>query len=135
MIEFPRMARILVVDDERDVVTMLKFMFEKDGHDVDMAYDGVAALAALGIEPPDATKILPDVAIMDMMMPELDGYAVCAKMGEGPRTRTIPVVMLSANSGEKSAAHPLPHVAARIDKPFDPRVLRKTVADLLSGKP
>ena len=67
------MARILVVDDERDVATMLKFMLEKDGHVVEAAYDGRQALAAMGIEPADAEKPLPDLVILDVMMPELDG--------------------------------------------------------------
>jgi two-component system alkaline phosphatase synthesis response regulator PhoP len=128
------MARILVVDDERDVATMLKFMLEKDGHQVSAAYDGLAALAAMGIEPADASKPIPDLAILDVMMPELDGYAVCARMFEDPRTKTVPVLMLTAKGGMRELNERAPNVAAHVDKPFDPRELRDLVAGMLGGK-
>jgi CheY-like chemotaxis protein len=128
------MAHILVVDDERDVATMLKFMLEKDGHTVAAAYDGLAALAAMGIEPPDAAKPLPDLAILDVMMPELDGYAVCARMYENARTKTVPVLMLTAKGGMRELHDVTPNVAAHVDKPFDPRELRDLVSGMLGGK-
>ena len=129
------MARILVVDDERDVATMLKFMLEKDGHTVSTAYNGLEALGALGLQPADASKPLPDLAILDVMMPELDGYAVCARMYADPRTKTVPVLMLTATGGIRELQHQMaPIVAAHVDKPFDPRALRELVAGLLGGK-
>jgi CheY-like chemotaxis protein len=129
------MARILVVDDERDVATMLKFMLEKDGHEVSAAHDGLAALGALGVEPADPTKPLPDLVILDVMMPELDGYAVCARMYEDPRTKRVPVLMLTAKGGIRELQHQMaPNVAAHVDKPFDPRALRELVAGMLGGK-
>ncbi|MDE2142302.1 MAG: response regulator [Elusimicrobia bacterium] len=129
------MARILVVDDERDVATMLKFMLEKDGHSVSTAHDGLAALEALGIQPPDASKPIPDLAILDVMMPALDGYSVCARMYEDPRTKTVPVLMLTAKGGIRELQHQMaPNVAAHVDKPFDPRALRELVAGMLEGK-
>ena len=81
------MARILVVDDERDVAIMLKFMLEKAGHQVSLAHDGGEALAVLGLDPVDDAKETPDVMILDVMMPVLDGFAVCAKMFENARTQ------------------------------------------------
>ena len=128
------MARILVVDDERDVATMLKFMLEKDGHVVETAYDGLQALAALGVEPADAEKIVPDLAILDVMMPELDGYAVCARMFEEPRTKLVPVLMLTAKGAMRELHAVTPNVAAHVDKPFDPRALRALVGEMMGGK-
>ena len=128
------MARILVVDDERDVATMLKFMLEKDGHSVETANDGAQALAALGIEPADAARSVPDLAILDVMMPELDGYAVCARMFEEPRTKLVPVLMLTAKGGMRDLHQLTPNVAAHVDKPFDPRALRELVAGMMRGK-
>ena len=128
------MARILVVDDERDVATMLKFMLEKDGHVVEAAHDGLQALAAMGVEPADAGKPLPDLVILDVMMPELDGYAVCARIFSEPRTKTVPVVMLTAKGGMRELHAVTPNVAAHVDKPFDPRALRELVAGMLGGK-
>ena len=128
------MARILVVDDERDVATMLKFMLERDGHSVETAHNGLEALGALGLEPADASKPVPDLAILDVMMPELDGYAVCARMYEHPRTKTVPVLMLTAKGGIRELQHQMaPNVAAHVDKPFDPRALRELVAGMLGG--
>ena len=128
------MARILVVDDERDVATMLQFMLEKDGYVVETAHDGRQALAALGVEPADAGKPAPDLVILDVMMPELDGYAVCARMFEEPRTKLVPVVMLTAK-GEMRELHAVtPNVAAHVDKPFDPRALRELVDGMMGGK-
>ena len=128
------MARILVVDDERDVATMLKFMLEKDGHVVETAHDGRAALAALGVEPCDAERPLPDLVILDVMMPELDGPAVCARMFEDPRTKLVPVLMLTAKGAMRELHALTPNVAAHVDKPFDPRVLRELIAGMMGGK-
>ena len=128
------MARILVVDDERDVATMLKFMLEKDGHVVEAAHDGRQALAALGVDPSDAAKPVPDLVILDVMMPEVDGYAVCARMFGEPRTKLVPVLMLTAKGGMRELHAVTPNVAAHVDKPFDPRALRELVAGMLGGK-
>jgi CheY-like chemotaxis protein len=128
------MARILVVDDERDVATMLKFMLEKDGHAVTKAHNGAEALVELGVEPVDASKPVPDLAILDVMMPELDGYEVCERMFKDPRTRAVPVIMLTAKGGMRELNERTPNVAAHVDKPFDPRALRDLVAGMLGGK-
>ncbi|MDE2489428.1 MAG: response regulator [Elusimicrobia bacterium] len=124
------MARILIVDDERDVATMLKFMLEKDGHRVSVAHDGGEALAALGVEPADESKELPELVIMDVMMPVLDGYAACARMFDEPRTKAIPVLMLTAKGEMRDLHQRTPNVAAHLDKPFDPRHLRELVAGM-----
>jgi CheY-like chemotaxis protein len=128
------MARILVVDDERDVATMLKFMLEKDGNAVEAAHNGLEALAAMGIQPADAAKTPPDLVILDVMMPELDGYAVCARMFEDPRTKLVPVLMLTAKGAMRGLHQATPNVAAHVDKPFDPRALRELVAGMMGGK-
>ena len=127
------MARIMVVDDERDVATMLAFMLEKDGHVVEAAGDGRRALAALGVEPADEGKPLPDLVLLDVMMPEMDGYEVCARMFGAPRARRVPVVMLTAKGGMRDLHAITPNVAAHVDKPFDPRALRELLAGMLAG--
>ena len=125
------MARILVVDDERDVAIMLKFMLEKAGHTVGLAHDGAEALAAMGLDPADATKEPPEVVILDVMMPVMDGYAVCARMFENARTRAVPVIMLTARGGMKELHGRTPNVAAHVDKPFDPAALRDLVSAMM----
>ena len=125
------MARILLVDDERDVVTLIKFMLEKDGHMVIAAHDGSEALAKIGVEPRDSTAVAPDLVILDVMMPLIDGYEVCSRLQEDPRTRAVPVIVLTAKGATKDLFHATPNVAAHIDKPFDPKALRELVAGML----
>lgn len=128
------MARILVVDDERDVVLLIKFMLEKDGHIVLTAHDGGEALARLGLEPRDETSVPPDVAILDVMMPVLDGWAVCTRMFEDARTKAVPVVVLTAKGEMKELFHSTPNVAAHLEKPFDPKELRELVAGMVGAR-
>ncbi len=126
------MARILLVDDERDVVTLIKFMLEKDGHLVLPAHDGAEALAKAGVEPRDETAVVPDLVILDVMMPVMDGYAVCSRLHEDPRTRATPVIVLTAKGDTKDLFNATPNVAAHIEKPFDPKALRELVAGFLA---
>lgn len=128
------MARILLVDDERDVVTLVKFMLEKDGHAVVPAYDGAEALAKLGLEPLDETAVAPDLAILDLMMPVMDGWTVCQRLRENPRTRAVPVIVLTAKGESRDLFHSAPNVAAHLEKPFDPKALRDLVAGMLDHR-
>lgn len=125
------MARILIVDDDRDVAATLRFMFERDGHEITTAFDGLEALAALGIEPPDPAKKLPSLAILDVMMPRMDGLEVGERMYADPRTRDVPVVLLTAQDGMDERDSRAPNIADRVAKPFDPRHLREIAAGIL----
>lgn len=125
------MARILIVDDERDVATLVDFMLQKEGHSCVCLHDGLQALAALGLEPFDPDKPLPDLLIIDIMMPSMDGREVCARMRRHPRTQAVPILILSGKGGSRQD---FPHAslgAARLDKPFDPGDLRRAVGALL----
>jgi len=128
------MARILLVDDERDVVTLIKFMLEKDGHTVIAAYDGGEALAKAGIEPRDETAVIPDLVILDVMMPVMDGYSVCARLQEDDRTKAVPVLVLTAKGAVKDHFQPDCRVTEHLEKPFDPKALRELVAGLLEKR-
>lgn len=126
------MARILVVDDERDVVTLVKFMLQRDAHEVSEAYHGGEALAALGLEPA-SDAVLPDLVILDVMMPVADGYTVAKRASEGDRTRKVPIVMLTAKGQTRELLEALPNVAAVLEKPFEPNRLRELVLSLLKA--
>ena len=128
------MALILLVDDERDVVTLIKFMLEKDGHMVIPAYDGAEALAKAGIEPRDETAVIPDLVILDVMMPVLDGYSVCARLQEDARTKAVPVIVLTARNGTKDRFGAACNVTSHLEKPFDPKILRELVASLVGKR-
>lgn len=125
------MAHILVVDDEQDVVQLIRFLLEKDGHRVSTAYNGAEALAVLGVEPDDPKAALPDMVIIDVMMPVMDGYTACARLAQAPRTRALPLLVLTAKGETKELFQQSPNVAAQLDKPFDPKKLRELIASLL----
>lgn len=81
--------RILVVDDEPDFCSIVQGNLEKEGFEVEVAYDGNEGLAKVKSNPPDAI-------VLDVMMPEKDGYAVCKEIKEDEKLADIPIVMLTA---------------------------------------
>jgi two-component system alkaline phosphatase synthesis response regulator PhoP len=81
--------RILVVDDEPDFVSIVQMNLEKEGFEVEVAYEGMEALEKVKANPPDAI-------VLDVMMPEMDGYAVCSKLKGDDKYAEIPIIMLTA---------------------------------------
>ena len=81
--------RILVVDDEPDFAALVQGNLEKEGFDVVVAYDGVEGLAKVAEDRPDAI-------VLDVMMPEKDGYKMCAELKADSRYCDIPVILLTA---------------------------------------
>lgn len=81
--------RILVVDDEPDFVSIVKKNLEKAGFDVEVAYDGVEGIEKVTANPPDAI-------VLDVMMPEKDGYKVCAELKSNEKYNDIPILLLTA---------------------------------------
>ncbi|TMI88932.1 MAG: response regulator transcription factor [Bacillati bacterium ANGP1] len=119
------MPRILVVDDEPEIVDLLRNYLQRDGFDVDQAADGEAALAAFG-------RGQPDLVILDLMLPKLDGREVCRRLRETART---PIIMLTARDEESDTLIGLELGADDyITKPFSPReVLARVRAVLRRG--
>lgn len=111
------MPRILVVDDEQHIVELIKFNLLKEGWTVDTALDGKFALKSA-----EANK--PDLIILDVMLPELDGIEVCKRLQTREETADIPVIMLSAKSEELDRILGLEIGADDyMTKPFSPREL------------
>jgi len=81
--------RILVVDDEPDFAAIVQRNLEKEGFSVEVAYDGVEGMEKVTANPPDAI-------VLDVMMPEKDGYEMCAELKADEKYTDIPVVMLTA---------------------------------------
>ena len=88
--------RILVVDDEPDFVSIVQANLEKEGFEVEVAYDGVEGLEKVRANPPDAI-------VLDVMMPEKDGYEVCSELKADERYADIPIVMLTAVASRVSS--------------------------------
>ena len=128
------MASILVVDDERDIVTLIKVILEKDGHAVTPVYGALEALAKLGLEPPQTPSCRPDLALIDLMMPEMDGLELTRRLAESPATKALPVIIMTAKDRSREMFEPFENVAAVIEKPFDPKGLREAVASAVASK-
>jgi len=119
--------KILVVDDEKDVVELLSFILEKDGYSVTTAFNGKDALAEI-------EKGHPDLILLDVMMPEMDGYAVQTRLLESPTTKDIPIIILTAKGQLKDVFSMSSNVKAYIEKPFDPKSLRSKIQESLQSK-
>jgi len=110
-------SRILVVDDEQHIVELVKFNLDKEGYQVDTAFDGRNALAAV-------ERQKPDLIILDVMLPEVDGFEVCRTLQKNPATSEIPIIMLTARAEEIDKVLGLELGADDyITKPFSPREL------------
>ncbi len=119
-------ARILVVDDDRVIQQLLKVNLELEGYAVDVAEDGEEALQQF-----DA--IQPNLVLLDIMMPKLDGWEVCRRLKEGVDSADVPIVLLSARAQEADVQRGTEMgVAAYVTKPFDPIQLLDLVADILT---
>jgi DNA-binding response OmpR family regulator len=110
--ETPR-ARVLVVDDEPDLIRILEFGLRAAGYHVDMAQDGQEGLKL-------ARELRPDIILLDLMLPKLDGYKVCRLLKFDERYRQIPIIILSARTQEGDQALAIQMGANRfITKPYE----------------
>ena len=119
-------ARILVVDDDPEIVTMLSTRLTKRGYKVSTASDGHKAIEL-------AKKELPDVILLDVMMPGKSGWEVARAIKQDPTTHAVKIVMVSA-IGEKTneITAPIYGADAHVDKPFEFEHLERVIAQLLA---
>ena len=129
------MGNILVGDDESEVVTLLRLLLERDGHAVAAATNGVDALRALGLEPIDSAVALPDLMILDIMMPVMDGFTLNSRLRGFPVAQNLPVIVLTAKGQKmRDLFQSSPNVAAYVQKPFDPQMLCDLITGILARK-
>src|SRR4051812_28875619 len=105
------MARILVVDDEPAILTLMRFILEKSGHDIEEAVNGLEALGKLGVEPVDDSVPLPDLVVLDLMMPIMDGHKAFLRLRAHPRTEKLPIVVVTAKGDMRALFDQMPSVA------------------------
>lgn len=109
--------RILIVDDEPNIVISLEYLMKREGFEVAVAGDGEAALQAI-------EALVPDVVILDLMLPRLNGFDVCQRLRAEPRWRGLKVLMLTAKGRESEVARGLALGAdAYVTKPFSTKDL------------
>ena len=109
---------ILVVDDEKDIVDLLKYNLEREGYTVITAFDGKAAL--------EKAAQKPDLILLDIMMPGYDGFEVCKQIRKSPTLNKIPIIFLTAKSSETDEVLGLELGAD--DYIEKPRSIRKIIA-------
>ena len=118
--------KVLVVDDEPNIVELLQYNLEKTGYEVKTAYNGQEALDI-------ARQYIPDLIILDIMMPKMDGYQVIRRLKEEERTSTIPVIFLTAKAQMKDVVSGRAMGADDyVVKPYKFNVLYQKILDLLS---
>lgn len=109
--------RILVVDDERHIVRLVQVNLERAGYEILTAYDGVEALEKVKTESPD-------MVVLDVMMPRMDGFEVLKNLQADPRYQNIPVIMLTAKAQDADIFKGWASgVSSYLTKPFNPREL------------
>jgi DNA-binding response OmpR family regulator len=118
---------VLVVDDEPNIVMSLRFLMEREGFEVEVAATGEAAVAALG-------RAAADLVLLDVMIPELDGFEVCQRIRANPAWAATKVVMLTAKGREVERDKGLALGAdAYVTKPFSTRELVARVKQMLGS--
>jgi CheY-like chemotaxis protein len=116
---------ILVVDDNDMNLVLLSKILEMEGYQVTTAQNGMNAIKL-------ATQKMPDLAIVDVMMPEMSGYELCRKMRQPPLSSKIPIVLLTAMSSDEDRVQALEAGANDIwNKPFDMDLFRQRVGELI----
>ena len=119
------MAKILVVEDEPEIRILVKTILEKAGYSVVEAEDGEAALRLVNEEEPD-------LVLLDVMIPCIEGWEVCRRIRENEATRRIPIIMVTVRTTDEDIQRSVECGAnAHINKPFDQKELLDTIKKLL----
>lgn len=119
--------KILAVDDERHIVRLIQVNLERAGYQVITAFDGPEAVKKV-----ESDK--PDLVVLDVMMPKMDGFEVLKRLQANPETRDIPVIMLTAKAQDADVFRGWSSgVSAYLTKPFNPLELITFVKRIFSG--
>lgn len=121
-------SRVLIVEDEQNILLSLEFLLGKEGYAVSTACDGAAALRAL-------QEQTPDLVLLDVMLPLIDGFELCRLIRENPALRGTRIMLLTARGRDSEIARGLALGADNyLTKPFSTRDLMEKVRSLLSGE-
>ena len=121
-------ARVLIIEDERDLLDILTYNLNREGFEVAVAHDGQEGLRKAQMQ-------LPDMILLDLMLPKLDGLEVCRELKAGERTRNIPILMLTAKAEETDQVVGFTMGADDyVTKPFSIKVLIQRIRALQRRK-
>jgi two-component system, OmpR family, alkaline phosphatase synthesis response regulator PhoP len=128
MRRMPPRAKILAVDDEPELTALMQYHLVRAGHDVTTAANGWEAIHAIRTN-------RPDIVLLDLMLPDLDGFGLCEILRRDPQTATIPIVIVSAWSSPDSRHLGLELGALDyLTKPFSPQELVERVNRLVNAR-
>ncbi len=117
--------KVLIVEDERDILQLVKLYLEKEGYRVSTAATGPDGLKAVKSE-------RPDLLVLDLMLPDMDGLEVCKRLRAEPQTAALPIIMLTAKAEESDTVIGLELGADDyVTKPFSPKALVARIKALL----
>jgi two-component system, OmpR family, phosphate regulon response regulator PhoB len=120
--------RILLIEDEQDIITTLTFRLESEGYDVTTAMDGEDGLDKV-------KKENPDLILLDLMLPKMNGYKVCVLLKSDSKFKDIPIIIFTARAEEADRKKSEESGAdAYITKPFEPPILLGKIKELLKDK-
>jgi putative two-component system response regulator len=126
--DFPVGGRVLVVDDEEGVTSLLKRLLVREGYVVDIAHDSESALAAI-------KSNVPDVILLDVVMPGINGFELCRRLKTDPSTRLTPVILITGLADQEKRIEGADAGADEfLTKPVDPRELFARVRSLVRLK-
>jgi len=108
--------KVLVVDDEPEMVNLIKYTLEQGGFEVFSCDNGRAAMDEIG-------RVSPDLLVLDVMLPGIDGYSLQNAVAQDEKTKGIPVVVLTALEPSRALFQKFPQVACFMTKPFKPEDL------------
>jgi DNA-binding response OmpR family regulator len=120
--------RILIVDDENDFIELLQYKLAGRGYDLIVANDGVHALS-------QARTQKPNLILLDILLPDLDGLSVCEILRRQPATKKIPVIFMSALSGDITKRTASMHAEDFFTKPLDLNRLEQRISEILHLPP
>src|ERR1700690_3673510 len=120
--------RILIVDDENDFIELLQYKLAGHGYELIVANDGVHALS-------QARQLKPSLILLDILLPDLDGLSVCEILRRQPATKGIPIIFMSALSGDVTKRSVAMHAEDFFTKPLDLTRLKRRITHLLYPEP
>lgn len=119
--------KIIIVDDEEDITSAINVRLKAEGYDTGEAYGGREALALIRSE-------LPDLVILDVMMPDMDGFQVCRELKKDPKCKRIPIIIFTVRSREIDRKIGFEAGSnAYFTKPNDSQALFRKVEEILSN--
>jgi len=120
--------KVMVIDDEPEMLNLVKFTLERAGYEVGTCDNGRQAWDAIN-------QFKPDLLILDVMLPGIDGYSLQVKLAQESSTKEMPIIVLTSLEPAKTLFQKFPQVASFMTKPFNPEELLENVRLALARQP